>query len=673
MADTKISALTAVTTPAATDELAVNQGGTSKKVTAALFAAYTKAGPTRFVVASNATSRNVLAADYVCDGTADEVQINQAITDVASFGGKVQLSNGTYTLATPILLNDHGLILEGIGWGDPVGWTEDAYGTTLYPAVGFTGAALIVAATGAFGTSNPVAACQIRNLMCDGGAGTTTPVGSGISGIQFSSFSGLVENVRVCLMSGKGLWVSGKTTASTWSTYDSRLTGLLLHDNTEEGLYIDNFAEDLQIDGVVCHHNKGDGIDDRGSSNQFINCHTYDNGGGGGANGATNYNIYVASTVARSKFINCKIEHAEGQYGAYIAGSEIQFVGCSFHNNGEQWGAPTTTAVTFTDAGDLVNQTDHRLLNGDAVQFSSITSTTGISINTTYYVVGRTSNTFQVASSVGGSALALTTNGSGVLVRGAGGKARGQILIAATGNNTLIEGCQFGIKNDDYSVGSAIEIDASSSNTTIIGCRFQASNADTSGFWNTVPIWRNGPIYNPGDASSVMLSANTGAPGEQRVVYLGADHGISSATGTRVIRARSMPPGTYRYRIEIIFQSSSTTVGPQFGMTFTGTASGKHTLSYPGTGTAANTGIADDAGAALTGQLLEANTQTSFSTTAGNLSFTGVATANANIHCWIDGIVIVTATGDLEFWHGSDSAVSTTVKAGTSMTITRVA
>jgi hypothetical protein len=33
MADTKISDLTAVTTPAGTDEFAVNQGGTSKKMT----------------------------------------------------------------------------------------------------------------------------------------------------------------------------------------------------------------------------------------------------------------------------------------------------------------------------------------------------------------------------------------------------------------------------------------------------------------------------------------------------------------------------------------------------------------------------------------------------------------------------------------------------------------
>jgi hypothetical protein len=51
MADTKISALTAVTTPADTDELAVNQGGTSKKVTRgalhdkALFSTYLLLAP----------------------------------------------------------------------------------------------------------------------------------------------------------------------------------------------------------------------------------------------------------------------------------------------------------------------------------------------------------------------------------------------------------------------------------------------------------------------------------------------------------------------------------------------------------------------------------------------------------------------------------------------------
>ena len=70
-------------------------------------------------------------------------------------------------------------------------------------------------------------------------------------------------------------------------------------------------------------------------------------------------------------------------------------------------------AVTFTDVGDTVNRVAHGYVNGDAVFFSSITTTTGISINIIYFVVGATANTFQVALTSGGAAIALTTNGRG--------------------------------------------------------------------------------------------------------------------------------------------------------------------------------------------------------------------------------------------------------------------
>ena len=72
-------------------------------------------------------------------------------------------------------------------------------------------------------------------------------------------------------------------------------------------------------------------------------------------------------------------------------------------------------AVTFQDTGDTVTLSNHGFPNGTIVSFTSITSTTGISINTSYYVISSTTNTFQLSSTLGGSALALTTNGSGVL------------------------------------------------------------------------------------------------------------------------------------------------------------------------------------------------------------------------------------------------------------------
>jgi hypothetical protein len=80
-------------------------------------------------------------------------------------------------------------------------------------------------------------------------------------------------------------------------------------------------------------------------------------------------------------------------------------------------GSPLTTAraVTFTDAGDLVNLASHGLSNGDEVSFATIVTTTGIVTNRIYYIVNATAGTFQVAATLGGLALALTTNGTGTL------------------------------------------------------------------------------------------------------------------------------------------------------------------------------------------------------------------------------------------------------------------
>ena len=78
----------------------------------------------------------------------------------------------------------------------------------------------------------------------------------------------------------------------------------------------------------------------------------------------------------------------------------------------------TSVAVTFTDSGDTVNATGHGFRNGDSVIFTSITATTGIVINTRYFVVGATANTFQVASTYGSAALSLSTDGSGAALRG---------------------------------------------------------------------------------------------------------------------------------------------------------------------------------------------------------------------------------------------------------------
>lgn len=78
-------------------------------------------------------------------------------------------------------------------------------------------------------------------------------------------------------------------------------------------------------------------------------------------------------------------------------------------------GSAETVAVNFTDTGDTVGWAAHGLYDGCKVSFASITSTTGISTDTTYYVVNKTADTFKLAATMGGSALSLTTDGSGTL------------------------------------------------------------------------------------------------------------------------------------------------------------------------------------------------------------------------------------------------------------------
>lgn len=80
--------------------------------------------------------------------------------------------------------------------------------------------------------------------------------------------------------------------------------------------------------------------------------------------------------------------------------------------------AASTLSVTFTDTGDLVTSAGHGLSNGDTVIVSLLTSTTGITVDTRYFVISATADTFQLSTSYGGTAVALTTNGSGTLVSG---------------------------------------------------------------------------------------------------------------------------------------------------------------------------------------------------------------------------------------------------------------
>lgn len=83
------------------------------------------------LIVASSTSEKKSGADYICDGTADQVQINEALTALSALsnGGKLVLLEGLYSITAPIEIPDiaYGLYtIEGMGAGN----------TTIYAANG---------------------------------------------------------------------------------------------------------------------------------------------------------------------------------------------------------------------------------------------------------------------------------------------------------------------------------------------------------------------------------------------------------------------------------------------------------------------------------------------------------------------------------------------------------
>lgn len=156
---------------------------------------------------------------------------------------------------------------------------------------------------------------------------------------------------------------------------------------------------------------------------------------------------------------------------------------------------------------------------------------------------------------------------------------------------------------------------------------------------------------------------------------LSSDHSISSTTATEVTGLSLTLPaaGTYLFDYRLIVQTSGTTVGILFGINFTGT----HTklvsnLLFPSNSSTDATGTlsTNDPTGPLVANLV---TTTAESTTAPSFNAVGAFTAadtDAMVH--IFGTVVVTATGDLELWHSSDSAAETRVENGSTVVVRRL-
>lgn len=69
----------------------------------------------RFVVGTSTAGWTADDCDYLCDGTADQVEINAAIQALPTGGGEIAILNGTYNIAGPIAVNKSNVTISGNG------------------------------------------------------------------------------------------------------------------------------------------------------------------------------------------------------------------------------------------------------------------------------------------------------------------------------------------------------------------------------------------------------------------------------------------------------------------------------------------------------------------------------------------------------------------------------
>lgn len=150
------------------------------------------------------------------------------------------------------------------------------------------------------------------------------------------------------------------------------------------------------------------------------------------------------------------------------------------------------------------------------------------------------------------------------------------------------------------------------------------------------------------------------------VQNLAADQSNSTTTPTVVngILFPNVGPGTWCFEYWIRYQAAATTTGVRFSVNHTGTVTAFVANVYGVDNTTAASAAANQAQVGATGGAFFAFSARAKSA-AGWGTTVSVDTANADMLMKIEGILIVTAVGNLELYHGSEVAAATTIKAGT--------
>lgn len=302
------------------------------------------------VAATNASANFKLSADYLCDGTADEVEINAAIAALPASGGIVLLSEGTFTIAAPIVCTQDFTTVSGVA----------RHATTISRAASFSGSDMILFHKDA--SSRCAEQCVISDMSILGNYLGTQNV---TNGVTFKVFNGFVRNVLVRGCNARGIELRGF--ALNVNSYGTRIVDCHVWENGTGGILFGTNSTDSGMEGCHVHENCGPGVEAGNVINWILNSYIWgnqDNSTGGGAGTWPGAGILLKGSAGRCNIIGNKIE--QNRSGLQnVSSSAVQVVGNIFASNSRGAWASSSGALPagWLTAGTS-NQKDDIWFNG---------------------------------------------------------------------------------------------------------------------------------------------------------------------------------------------------------------------------------------------------------------------------------------------------------------------
>jgi parallel beta-helix repeat protein len=271
----------------------------------------------RFVVGTSTAGWTEKDCDYLCDGTADQVEINAAITALPATGGEIVILDGTYNITSKINVTKNNVSIRGNG-----------NATILKRMFNSTSAEGVITLTGRSG-------CKIANLQVDGNKASYTNDYS--RGIYLSSSSNNTITGNTYNNNIYGMYIESSNNNNT-------VTGNTCNNNTH-GIYLSSSSNNT-ITGNTCNNNTSNGISLLSSSNNTVTGNTCNNNSNGMYIESSNNNTVVGNTCNnndRGMYIESSNNNTvvgntcirgTGQAGDYISTQyPIRLVGTSNNYN----------------------------------------------------------------------------------------------------------------------------------------------------------------------------------------------------------------------------------------------------------------------------------------------------------------------------------------------------